>query len=440
MDDRAGKGPLLLLLFLVLTIVVINASHWIVLSRVTRTVEEDVGFRLVTVATAAVVSATPELLLAPDIADDPFIRRTLENVAERQDLDGVFLADPTGILLWDLDDRDPGDPSPAFELGHAAFTRAATGVASASPPVEARGVVLRAAFAPVAIEGGPVEAVLGVTAGGGLLESVAALRRTLLGVSAGSAALVVVLGAIFFGMSRRLALTEAALSRAETLGAMGMMAAGVAHEVRNPLAIIAGTAERLKRRYAPAADPDPLFDFIPEEVERLNGIVEGYLQFARDEPLELVDCDLREVVERGVRLVRDDLVAKGIALSSRVPDEPVPARADPPRLHQVLLNLVLNSAQAMTEGGEVDLTLERAGGRAVLEIADRGPGFEERELKNAFTPFYTTKEKGSGLGLVMTRRIVEGHGGRVRLGNREGGGARVTIELPLASAGGGKER
>jgi signal transduction histidine kinase len=432
MDDRTGKRrPLLLLLFLVLTVVVINASNWYVLSRVTAAVEKEVGLRLVTVAASAVATTTPEFLLAPDVADDPFARRTLAEIADLHGLDDVFLADPDGILLWDLHDGELGDPSPAFDLGHGAFTRAASGAASASPTVEFDGVVLKAAFAAVAIEPGPVEAVLGVTAGGGFLESVPALRRTLLGVTLGSAALVVVLGAIFFGMSRRLALTEVALSRSETLSAMGMMAAGVAHEVRNPLAIISGTAARLKKRYAPSQDADPLFDFIPEEVERLNGIVEGYLRFARDEPLAFVDCDLRDVVERGVRLVKDELATQSVELSRRMPDEPVPALADPQRLQQVLLNLVLNAAQAMPDGGEVELVLRTAGGRAAVEVTDRGPGFDEKELKNVFTPFYTTKEKGSGLGLAMTRRIVEGHGGEVRIGNREGGGAVVTIELPL---------
>jgi signal transduction histidine kinase len=432
MGDRAGrKGWLLLLVFLGLTIVVINVSHWFVLSRATRAVEDELGRRLVTVATTAVATATPELLLAPDVADDPFVRRVLDDVAQQHDLDDVFLADPSGNVLWDLEDRGLGGPSPFLELDLDAFRKAAAGEPSASPTVDADGVVLKAAFAPVEDWDGTVEAVLGVTAGGGFHATVPGLRRSLLGVAAGSAALVVVLGAVFFGMSRRLAVTEAALSRSETLSAMGMMAAGVAHEVRNPLAIIAGTAMRLKKRYAPTDPPDPLFDFIPEEVERLDEIVEGYLRFARDEPLAFVDCDLRDVVERGERLVRDELASRHVELSRRVPAEPVPARADPQRLQQVLLNLLLNAAQAMPRGGEVELSLEEAGSRAVVRVADRGPGFGEKELKSAFTPFYTTKEKGSGLGLVMTRRIVEAHGGAVRVENRDGGGAVVTIELPL---------
>jgi signal transduction histidine kinase len=432
MGDRAGKkGPLLLLLFLLPTIVVINVSHWLVLSRATRSVEEELGLRLVTVAESAVTTTTPQLLLRSDVAEDPFVRRTLQEIADRHELDDVFVADPNGNLLWDLHERPLGEPVPFLELDFAAFTRAAAGVASASSAVESDGVVLKAAFAPVEEWDGTVEAVLGVAAGGGFHASVPALRRTLLGVTLGSAALVVVLAAIFFGMSRRLAFTEAALSRSETLSAMGMMAAGVAHEVRNPLAIIAGTAVRLKKRYAPAGEPDPLFDSIPEEVERLNGIVEGYLRFARDEPLALVECDLRDVVERGGRLVRDELASRRVELSRRVPAGPVPARADPQRLQQVLLNLLLNAAQAMPQGGEVELSLEEAGSRAFVRVADRGPGFGEKELKSAFTPFYTTKEKGSGLGLVMTRRIVEAHGGAIRLENRDGGGAIVTIELPL---------
>jgi signal transduction histidine kinase len=434
-ERAGGKRPALLLLFLALTIVVINVSNWLVLSRATESVEDELGLRLVTVAGAAVSTTTAELLLAPDVGDDAFVLRTLQEIADRHDLEDVFLVDPDGILLWDLRGGELGDPSPFFDLDFEAFTKAASGIPAASPTVEVDGVGLKAAFAPVEDWDGTVEAVLGVTAGGGFHERVPALRRALVGVTIGGAALVVILGAVFFGMSRRLTLTESALSRAETLSAMGMMAAGVAHEVRNPLAIISGTAARLKKRYSPDGTADPLFDFIPEEVERLNGIVEGYLRFARDEPLLLVECDLREVVDRGARLVREELASQRVALSQSGTTDPVHARADPQRLQQALLNLLLNAAQAMPDGGEVEVTLETEGRRAIVGVADHGPGFGQRELRSAFTPFFTTKEQGSGLGLVMARRIVEGHGGAIRIANRPGRGAVVTIELPLHEGG-----
>jgi signal transduction histidine kinase len=428
-EGRRRQGGLLLLLFLALTLIVINASNWFVLSRVTASVDEELGLRLETVASAAVTTATPELLLAPEVSEDLFVARVLREIAEANELEDVFLADPQGVVLFDLG-REAGEPNPFLAL--EAFGAAGAGRAASSPSLTVDGTVLKAAFAPVRDWDGTVEAVLGVTAGGGFFSSIPALRRTLLAVSLGSAALVAVLGLVFFGMSRRLARTESALSRAETLSAMGTLAAGVAHEVRNPLAIIAGTASRLKKKYS-GSGGDPLFDFIPEEVERLNGIVEGYLRFARDEPLAPVECDLRSVIERTARLVEQDLAARNVRLHRDVGSEPVPIRADPQRIQQVVLNLLLNAAQAMAEGGELGLELVPEREACTIRVSDEGPGFSRKQLKDAFQPFYTTKEKGSGLGLFLAKRIVEGHGGTIAVANRAGGGAIVTVELPRGS-------
>jgi signal transduction histidine kinase len=214
---------------------------------------------------------------------------------------------------------------------------------------------------------------------------------------------------------------------------MGMMAAGVAHEVRNPLAIIAGTAQRLRKKYGADA-ADPLFDFIPEEVERLNGIVEGYLRFARDEPLSLVETDLVRVVDGSTRLVADEWAARGVRVTRTGLAGALPMKADPQRLTQVLLNLLINAAQAMPGGGEVGVQVTREGAAAMIRVSDSGPGFEARALRGAFQPFFTTKDQGSGLGLSMAKRIVEGHGGTIAIANRPGGGAEITLRLPLAAA------
>jgi two-component system sensor histidine kinase HydH len=242
----------------------------------------------------------------------------------------------------------------------------------------------------------------------------------------------VLLGAAFFGMSRRLASTERALSRSESLSAMGMMAAGVAHEVRNPLSIIAGTAHRLRKKYGAGVD-DPLFDFIPEEVERLNGIVEGYLRFARNEPLARVDADLVRVVDRSTQLVAEEWAARRVRFTRTGRTDALPMQADPQRLTQVLLNLLINAAQAMPSGGEVIVHVDREGDRAVLRVRDSGKGFDERALRGAFQPFFTTKEKGSGLGLAMAKKIVDGHGGTISVGNAATGGGEVCVRLPLGA-------
>jgi signal transduction histidine kinase len=431
-QDPTGRGRgALLLLFLALIVVVINVSNWFVLSRVTASVDEELGLRLVTVAASAVTTATPELLLDPAVAGDEYVRRVLRDIATRHELEDVFLVDTDGVVLFDLGGETVGERSDLVDLEFASFTRAVAGIPAASPSLEIGGDVLKAGYAPVEDWDGTVEAVIGVTAGGGFHARVPALRRTLLGITLGSGALVILLGALFFGMSRRLARTETALVRAETLSAMGMMAAGVAHEVRNPLAIIAGTAERLRRKYGTGiAEEDPLFGFIPEEVDRLNGIVKGYLRFARNEPLAFVECDLAKAVERSAGLVADEFAGRGVTVMREGCEEPVPGRADPQRLQQVLLNLLLNGAQAMPEGGTLRLALETKAEEVRIRVSDEGTGLDDKQLRGAFTPFFTTKETGSGLGLAMAKRIVEGHGGTIELANRPEGGAIVTVVMP----------
>lgn len=431
--SRAGRTRGLLLLgFLALTVGVINLGGWIVVGRVSSALEAETAMRLVAVATAAIGEATEELLLRPGVESDAFVASTLRAIASRNDLDDIVLADPSAIPLLDLAADDFAD-SPYAVPDSAAFASAVAGSAAASPTREVEGLVFRSAYAPVHDVDGSVGAVLSVAAGGGFLARVPALRRTLRLVSAGSAALVALLGALFWGMSRRLASTESALARSETLGAMGMMAAGVAHEVRNPLAIIAGTAERLRRKYGQDSD-DPLFGFIPEEVERLNGILEGYLRFARDEPLQRGTTDAVRVVDRTVQLVKDEWEARGVRFERTGVAGPGTVLGDPQRLTQAILNVLLNAAQAMPAGGRVGVDVSRSPGELVIRVTDSGPGFEARALRGAFRPFFTTKQHGSGLGLVMTKRIMEGHGGAVEVGNRQEGGAEVTLRLPAVTA------
>jgi len=433
---RPGHGARtrggLLLLFLALTLAVINGSQWFVLSRVTSSLEAELALRLQTVATAAVSTVSPGLLLDPDVAADPLVSEPLLDIALQNDLTDVFLVDPEGVVLFDLDDSGVGEPNPFLELDARAFSRALEGDASASELVELGGAILKAAYAPVIDPvDGTVAAVLGVTAGTVFYERLPALRQTAWGVSIGSAVLVVLLSLIFFGMLRRLSTTEGALARAETLSAMGLLAAGVAHEIRNPLAIITGTAQRLKSKYG-GGGGDELFDFIPEEVERLNGILEGYLRFARDEPLVFGECDAARVVERGCSTLRAELEGRGVEVAVEGTDGPLPRiRADPLRLRQVLLNLLLNSAQAMPRGGRIRVGLEDAGRDVQITVEDTGSGFDAKALRAAFQPFFTTKEHGSGLGLAVAKRIVDAHGGTIALANREEGGARVVLRLPV---------
>jgi len=133
-------------------------------------------------------------------------------------------------------------------------------------------------------------------------------------------------------------------------------------------------------------------------------------------------------------MIGEQVAPHGVTIETQGVREPLPFRADPQRIQQVMLNLLLNAAQAMPAGGRIGAELSRASGSVTIAVSDDGSGFDERALALAFEPFYTTKEQGSGLGLVMVERIVEAHGGGVVVANRPGGGAIVTVTLPAGSA------
>jgi two-component system sensor histidine kinase HydH len=156
------------------------------------------------------------------------------------------------------------------------------------------------------------------------------------------------------------------------------------------------------------------------------------LQFARDEPPRLANIDLASEIDRGLRLARPELDPARVTVEVES-ESSCPVRADAQRLQQVVLNLVLNAAQAMPGGGTLRVRTSRDGREARVVFQDTGPGLDPAVRERIFEPFVTTKEKGSGLGLAVARRIVEEHGGTISAGDAPGGGAAIEIRLPLAA-------
>jgi signal transduction histidine kinase len=228
--------------------------------------------------------------------------------------------------------------------------------------------------------------------------------------------------------------------RREKLSALGRMAAGVAHDVRNPLHSIGLTLQHLKETARPAeAERAGEFDrgiaIIRGEIRRLDRLIENFLQFARSERHERRPVDLAELLRETARLVQKEADRRGIRIGLELAPEAPPLHADGEALRSAILNLVLNSFEAMPEGGELTLRLAHAGAELALEVADTGAGIPEADLERVFDFAYTTRDGGHGLGLAMVHHcVVEQHGGRVALDSRPGAGTRVRLELPLGEA------
>ena len=234
------------------------------------------------------------------------------------------------------------------------------------------------------------------------------------------------------GSIEQLRSAEAQLVRAARLAAVGRLSAGLAHEIRNPLASIKGSAEILSDDFPPEHPKHRLLQVLIEESARLNHVLSRFLAFARPRPIEQQEIDMGREIEEVVALLQGQPEARhirfGIESTSSTPVRP---RGDREQLRQVLLNVLLNACQASGKNGEVSVHCEVDGGMCKVVVRDSGSGFTPEALENAFTPFFTTKAQGTGLGLAISHRIIDSHGGRIRVGNHKNGGGLVEVEIPL---------
>ncbi len=218
--------------------------------------------------------------------------------------------------------------------------------------------------------------------------------------------------------------------RAQQLAAVGQLAAGVAHEVRNPLTAIKLLVEAALRTHKPRPFTPENLKVVHGEILRLEQIVQNFLDFARPPALHRQHCDVRDLVQRAVSLIRTRARQQQVDVRVQCPEQPILGTVDGNKLSTVLVNLLLNALDAMPSGGQLTVALEADGAELHCRVEDTGAGIRPEMLAHLFTPFSSTKETGSGLGLSICRRIIEEHGGQITGGNREGGGARFAFRLP----------
>ena len=225
---------------------------------------------------------------------------------------------------------------------------------------------------------------------------------------------------------------EETVRRQDRLAVVGGLAAGLAHEIRNPLASMCGSIEILGS--SPHLDDQErkLMRVVLSEAERLEALVRDFLSFARPASPSLEPLDGAKAVAETVDLFRQQAAGRGIDVQAKT--EGVLVRADARQFRQVLWNLLGNAADATSAGGRVQVRLARHNDQALLEVSDSGEGIGADDLKRIFDPFFTTKERGTGLGLAIVHRIVEAHGGELSVRSNPGRGSTFRVALPLAAA------
>jgi signal transduction histidine kinase len=230
---------------------------------------------------------------------------------------------------------------------------------------------------------------------------------------------------------------ERQLEKAERLSSLGQLAAGVAHEIRNPLNAISIAAQRLKRDFVPS-DPPKEADFqnlsgvIKDEIKRLNGIIEEFLTFSKSRRLDFSKFSITEVLQKIVTLIREEASTHGITIETTWREDPALISMDVNKLQQAFLNLIKNAMESITEAeGKITITVDKHGKNYIItRISDTGCGMTAEEIEKIFSPEYTTKEKGVGLGIPLAFEIIRGHGGDIQVISRKGKGTIFEVILP----------
>jgi hypothetical protein len=227
---------------------------------------------------------------------------------------------------------------------------------------------------------------------------------------------------------------ERRLVQADKLSSIGLLAAGVAHEVNTPLAVISTYAQMLAKQISGDEQKFKLLDKIAKQTFRASEIVNSLLSFSRTSPTEFVEVDLNKVIRETLTLIEHQLEKASIEVKLTLESGLPGVKANSGKLQQVFLNLFLNARDAMETGGTLAIRTWNEDGFARIEVADSGQGIPPEHLERIYDPFFTTKgsRKGTGLGLSVTYGIVREHGGAIRVESRPGAGARFHVELPLA--------
>jgi signal transduction histidine kinase len=221
------------------------------------------------------------------------------------------------------------------------------------------------------------------------------------------------------------------MMQSEKLAALGEMAASFVHGIRNPLGIISGSAETLKKKI-PEPVQSEMIQFIREESERINRMLTNFLEFAKPKPPTFQEVNLKDILRRTVDLSSIPARERGVQVVQEYPQDKVSLFLDPEQIHEAFVNLELNALEAMPAGGTLRITLTQKENKdVIIRVSDTGVGIPAGRESKIFDPFFTTKEQGTGLGLTIVHTVVKNHGGTISVANNDGGGATFTISLPV---------
>ncbi|HID39115.1 MAG TPA: hypothetical protein EYP36_06340, partial [Calditrichaeota bacterium] len=308
---------------------------------------------------------------------------------------------------------------------HREFKKALSGLTVVSEIRKYAGEPFMSAYAPLKNIDGFLTAVLVIEARAGFFNVLSSLKKRLLLFSFINLVLISLTALFLFRMIQRSMHYQAELKDQQHLVELGTMAASVAHELRNPLGIIQGTNDVIKKKYH--AEKDEIFNYIPDEIKRLNRLIDNFLTFSRSPQLSLEPLYMDQITEHILQSLPEE--NRRHLILSQLPDTKI--QSDRQLLEQALLNVLLNAFQASRSGQAVALNISSPKkNRLRFEIIDHGTGIPKEVQAKIFTPFFTTKEQGTGLGLAITKRIVDQLQGTITVSSQKEKGTTLRIEIP----------
>jgi len=425
---------------LLLVLLLLNVLNWLFLAQMKQLLDEELGKRLTSIALLAAQMVENEYLesfepLAENQVALLLIQDQLRTLMYRHQLEGAFLIDRHYRTLVDgyaglltMDRR-------TYLFSDSLYiVKAWQGIPTPSPLHTVAGTHFKSAYAPIHNPKGEIIAVIVTEANADFFAVLSGFKKSAVVIVFASIGIFVVFSLFLYRALILLMKTQESLRQSERLGVMGQMAAVMAHEIRNPLGIIRSTADVLKSKYLPPEEKDELFDYIPSEVNRLNNLISDFLSFTQDRELNLENNDLNQITHLVVCKVKLSTSDKRIQIheiyEEQLPTFPFDANA----MEQVILNLLQNAVQAISDRGEIfvhtSYIKRRHSAFAQVEIRDTGTGIQG-DPQQVFEPFYTTKSTGSGLGMAISKRLIEKHGGQIEIESQISIGTTVRFRLPI---------
>ena len=428
--SRQQKLVYVIMIIGLVLLIIANIFAWLYLQRVESFFISDLKFRLENIArsASALIDANDVELIIPGNVSDPqvlYYQQILFEIKSHNKLQDIEILSRDLRKLVDTDPI-PDVTDPGLVIDTVLTTKALQGeYVVGNIQYLGENIFLRA-IAPLINTDNLISGLLILEAPAEFFSTLDQYNKSLTIFSFINGMVILGVAILIYRSIRRVIRLQDQMRNQEHMAKLGEMAAAVAHEIRNPLSIIKGTNSLLQKKYQ--SGDDELFDYIPDELDRLNELIEDFLTFARSREPQYQPVVIEDLITR-VRL--GFLENEKFSIAMDIDAGLTQIRTDPDMLEQILLNIIQNSFQATGGEGTIHISVRENGPTVKFEISDDGQGIDHSILPRIFEPFYSGREKGSGLGLAISKQLCEQLGGDIQIASEVNKGTTVSLELPV---------